>query len=142
VDAVVEVFVWINERKKRIEVVLRKRAWSLPRASEQHHLDCAFPQLAPCQSIHEVSCPVCTLASDISPCLLFTLQSRPLSLAVSAEAGNEGYTAREHPGSCTHHQHQLYAWIASPTTCANVLLSCCSRFACDLRHQTVAPVTV
>lgn len=48
---VVEVFVWINGQK-RIEVVLRKRASALrtTRAqtlSEQHHLDCAFPQLAP-----------------------------------------------------------------------------------------------
>jgi hypothetical protein len=50
VGGVVEVFVWINGQK-RIEVVLRKRASALREAwggpCEQHHPDCAFPQLAP-----------------------------------------------------------------------------------------------
>jgi hypothetical protein len=90
VDGVVEVFVEQRTEEDR-SCFERKRA-SLPRANEQHHPDCAFPQLAPGQPIHMASCPVCTLASAFSPCPYHISQSRPLSLAVVMEAaGSEGY---------------------------------------------------
>jgi hypothetical protein len=94
VDGVVEVFVEQRTEEDR-SCFERKRA-SLPRANEQHHPDCAFPQLAPGQPIHMASCPVCTLASAFSPCPYHISQSRPLPLAAVMEAaGSEGYMARE-----------------------------------------------
>jgi hypothetical protein len=106
--------VWINERK-RIEVVLRKRAVAASALRASVRRRTTLPPTAPSsnwhrgQPIHMASCPVCTLASAFSPYRLYTSQSQPLSFAVIRAAGNEGYMAREQ-------SRVLYIWAPTSTS--------------------------